>query len=130
MDLGKLGEVVFEIKQNYSLLYNNLSRKTSADYAEQKAHNTYPRLEFANPNLREISMSIKLVDSLLEKDPLKSSETINNYILRGEVVELTIGPYYRDSMKVVVLDSQETFKVMKGNKVSILELQINLKEYK
>lgn len=130
MDLGKLGEVVFEAKQNHSILYNSLSRKTSADYAEQKAHNTFPRLEFANPNLREISMNIKLVDSLLDKDPIKSNEIINNYILRGEVVDLTIGPYYGNSMKVVVLDSQETFKVMKGNKVSVLELQINLKEYR
>lgn len=129
MKLGKLGDVIFETSDKNILNYSNLTRKTSATYNEQKSKNDYPRLEFQNPELREISFNIKLIRSLLNEDPLVLSQKINSYILKGKVVEFILGDSYVSSGRFVILDSQETFKNIHGNKVDVMELSINLKEY-
>lgn len=129
MKLGQLGEIVFEVSRKNVVNYENLTRKTSADYSEQKTQNSFPRLEFSNPRGREISFHMKLVRSLMNKDPLILSQKINEYILKGEVIEFIIGSSYVNSGRFVITDSQETFKVINAEKVDVLELQLNLKEY-
>lgn len=129
MVLGKLGDVIFEVSDTNVVTYSNLTRKTSATYSTHKSKGEYPRLEFNNPEVRTLSLEITLTKTLMDDDPLELSQIINEYILKGEVVEFIIGTSYVSSGRFVIKDSSETFKVMNGERVDVLGLSLNLIEY-
>ena len=126
MQVGSLGEVVFETSHERILTINGVSREHSARYASHEVQGAPPRLEFLSRNLSSTSFSIKLISSL-GVNPQEELERLKKLCFDGEVVKLIMGGNLGD---VIIEKVSEAWKHTATNGTPFtIDVNISLKEY-
>lgn len=126
MQVGSLGDVVFESSTELVRTPENVSRERKARYEEHKVLGGLPRLEFVAPELATVSLAIRLRASL-GLDPLREADRIGSMCKDGTVQRLVLGGV---NFGNYVVDSMgQTIRQIGPNGVSSVDLSLTLKEY-
>ena len=129
MQIGALGDVVFETSRQMVRTFNNVERSNQARWAVHDIIGEEPMPEFIGPGQKEISLPIQLNILLLGGGSIEDElETIETMVDSGKVSTLVIGErifgkYYIESM------SDSTPHLGGRGEFLTTELTLTLKKY-
>lgn len=128
MQVGSIGDVVFEVSSSRVLTPESVSFSDGASYEEHKVIGAFPVSEYVAPELRTCHLTITLRRSM-GCDPKEEAEHLVDLCLDGEVVQLVVagenmGPY---TIRKVDQDWRHSSRSETGP--SSLTLTLELKEY-
>ncbi len=128
MQVGSLGDVVFETSAERVLTPSSFSKERSARYEDHQVQGGLPRSEFLAPELAGFDLSIRLCADL-GVNPIEMADRLSAYSTTGEVVRLILAGW--NLGKVTVRSVRQTWKYMGpgGTGVRIVDLTLQLKEY-
>ncbi len=128
MQIGSLGDVVFETSAEKVLTPSSFSKERSARHEDHQVQGGLPRSEFLAPELASYDLSIRLCASL-GVNPIEMADQLSAYSTTGEVVRLILAGW--NLGKVTVRSVRQTWKYMGsgGTGVQIVDLALQLKEY-
>lgn len=128
MQVGSLGDVVFETSAEKVLTPSSFSKERSARYEDHQVQGGLPRSEFLAPELASYDLSIRLCADL-GVNPIEMADQLSAYSTTGEVVRLILAGW--NLGKVTVRSVRQTWKYMGsgGTGVQIVDLALQLKEY-
>lgn len=89
MQIGSLGDTVFEVSSGKILTPSDFQMDRSAKYEDHEVQGSYPRSEFLAPDLANIKLSIVL-RSDLGCVPIEEAEALEYKMVDGEVLRLII----------------------------------------
>lgn len=128
MQVGSLGDTVFEASSEKVLTLSSFGKGRSARYEDHQVQGDLPRSEFLAPELATFDLIIHLRADL-GVNPAELADTISAYCKSGEVIRLILAGY--NLGKVTVRDVQQTWKHLGpgGKGVQSVGLTLQLKEY-
>lgn len=127
--IGCLGDIVFSVSSEMVKTFSNLKYSGSANFSEQKRHNTASILEFTGSSPSEISFSVTL-SYLLGVKVEDELNKIAAYTKNGNTLNLIIGNLRYGSYRWVISKYTVTYKYFdKLGKVVNAEVSLILKEY-
>lgn len=128
MQVGSLGDIVFETSAEKVLTPSSFNKGRSARYEDHQVQGELPRSEFLAPELATFDLAIRLRADL-GVNPADMADSISAYCKSGEVIRLIIAGY--NLGKVTVRDVQQAWKHLgaNGKGVQSVNLTLQLKEY-
>lgn len=128
MQVGCLGDVVFETSADKVLTPFSFGKERAGRYEDHQVQGALPRSEFLAPELATFDLAIRL-HADLGVNPVEMADHISAYSKSGEVVRLILAGY--NLGKVTVRSVRQTWKYMRpgGKGVQMVELTLQLKEY-
>ena len=128
MQVGSLGDVVFETSAERVLTPSSFSKERSARYEDHQVQGGLPRSEFLAPELASFDLAIRLCADM-GVNPIEMADQLSAYSTTGEVVRLILAGW--NLGKVTVRSVRQTWKYMEpgGTGVQIVDLALQLKEY-
>lgn len=131
--VGSLGEVDFYVRTSNGkpeiLSFHDLTRSSTANFAEHERNGGKPYLEYGGPGLDEINMTIE-ADVQYHINPIVVQEKLHQYAEAGTPNSLIIGGKRIGSNPFVVTSIADVYKrhFTDGRPLAIA-MQITLKEY-
>jgi hypothetical protein len=128
VDVGHIGEVIFETSAQRVLTPGGMRLSREARYEDHQVQGELPRSEFIAPDLSEVELDIHLRAGLVA-DPVREAEKISVYCRQGRVVRLLIAGW--NIGKFTVRKFSQDWKYLKpgGGGVQVIDLKLTLKEY-
>lgn len=128
MQVGSLGDVVFETSAEKVLTPSSFGVNRSARYEDHQVQGELARPEFLAPELATFDLTVSLRADM-GVNPAETAARISRYCKQGEVIRLIIAGY--NLGKVTVRDVQQTWKHLgaNGKGVQSVNLALQLKEY-
>lgn len=90
MEVGTLGDIVFEAGTMNVLVPQNISADSRMRYEEHNVFGSYPVMEWLGPETPEISLDVRLSRQLMEKEPDDVKIQLLSHMRRGDVLRLTL----------------------------------------
>lgn len=90
MEVGTLGDIVFEAGTMNVLVPQNISADSRMRYEEHNVFGSYPVMEWLGPETPEISLDVRLSRQLMERDPDDVKIQLLSHMRRGDVLRLTL----------------------------------------
>lgn len=90
MEVGTLGDIVFEAGTMNVLVPQNISADSRMRYEEHNVFGSYPVMEWLGPETPEISLDVRLSRQLMERDPDDVKVQLLSHMRRGDVLRLTL----------------------------------------
>ena len=90
MEVGTLGDIVFEAGTMNVLVPQNISADSRMRYEEHNVFGSYPVMEWLGPETPEISLDVRLSRQLMERDPDDVKVQLLSHMRRGNVLRLTL----------------------------------------
>lgn len=103
MEIGALGDVVFEVSSKAIETLNKFTWKVSAKFAEHKIHAGDTLLEFVGREEEKIGFDIELSREL-GVEPMAEIEKLLTYCRNGKALNLVIGTHAYGTYKWVIKD--------------------------
>lgn len=129
MTVGSLGDIVFSVSADKVETLSGLKYSESANFSEQKRHNTVSVLEYTGREPVEISFSIVL-SYLLGVKVEEELEKIAAYTRDGELLKLVLGKTIYGSYRWVITKYSVTYRDFdKYGDVVNASVSLSLKEY-
>ena len=128
MQVGSLGNIIFETSATRVLTLNDLSQEHSARFASHEVQGAAPRLEFLSRELSSTSFSLRFCSSF-GVNPLEEMKKLKAICHDGKVVKLIIAG--QNLGDVVVEKVSETWKhtAQNGQSPFIIDASVSIKEY-
>lgn len=128
MQIGSLGEVVFEASSGRVLTPTEFQVDCAARFEEHKVVGAPPRLEFLSAELTGMSLPIRLRADM-GVNPATEAEKLSALCREGKVVRLILAG--RSQGDVVIESVTQTWRLLSPNGKGpyLLDLDIKLKEY-
>ncbi len=132
-NVGSLGDIDFYVRsshgKNQVLSFHDLTRNTSANFAEHERNGGKPYLEYSGPGLDEVSLIIE-ADAQLRVNPLEIQAALHKYAEDGTPNMLVVGGKKIGDNPFVIVAISDIYKRFYTNgKPTAISMQINLKEY-
>lgn len=126
MQVGSLGDVIFEVSCERVLTPGPFTRERKIRYEQHNVLGALPRLEFLSPDLSTLSLNIRLLLSL-GVDPLREFSRLGAMCKEGVVARLILhGQNY--GMHVIESYSQGV-RHASSQRIISMDVTLNLKEY-
>ena len=90
MEVGTLGDIVFEAGTMNVLVPQNISADSRMRYEEHNVFGSYPVMEWLGPETPEISLDVRLSRQLMEREPDDVKIQLLSHMRRGDVQRLTL----------------------------------------
>lgn len=90
MEVGTLGDIVFEAGTMNVLVPQNISADSRMRYEEHNVFGSYPVMEWLGPETPEISLDVRLSRQLIEREPDDVKIQLLSHMRRGDVLRLTL----------------------------------------
>ena len=90
MEVGTLGDIVFEAGTMNVLVPQNISADSRMRYEEHNVFGSYPVMEWLGPETPEISLDVRLSRQLREREPDDVKIQLLSHMRRGDVLRLTL----------------------------------------
>lgn len=90
MEVGTLGDIVFEAGTMNVLVPQNISADSRMRYEEHNVFGSYPVMEWLGPETPEISLDVRPSRQLMERDPDDVKVQLLSHMRRGDVLRLTL----------------------------------------
>lgn len=90
MEVGTLGDVVFEAGTMNVLVPQNFSAESRMRYEEHNVFGTFPVMEWLGPETPEISLDVRLSRQLMEREPDDVKVQLLSHMRRGDILRLTL----------------------------------------
>lgn len=90
MEVGTLGDIVFEAGTMNVLVPQNISADSRMRYEEHNVFGSYPVMEWLWPETPEISLDVRLSRQLMEREPDDVKIQLLSHMRRGDVLRLTL----------------------------------------
>ena len=90
MEVGTLGDIVFEAGTMNVLVPQNISADSRMRYEEHNVFGSYPVMEWLGPETPEISLDVRLSRQLMEREPDDVEIQLLSHMRRGDVLRLTL----------------------------------------
>ena len=90
MEVGTLGDIVFEAGTMNVLVPQNISADSRMRYEEHNVSGSYPVMEWLGPETPEISLDVRLSRQLMEREPDDVKIQLLSHMRRGDVLRLTL----------------------------------------
>lgn len=90
MEVGTLGDIVFEAGTMNVLVPQNISADSRMRYEEHNVFGSYPVMEWLGPETPEISLDVRLSRQLMEREPDDVKIQLLSHMRRGDVLRLTL----------------------------------------
>jgi len=90
VEVGTLGDIVFEAGTMNVLVPQNISADSRMRYEEHNVFGSYPVMEWLGPETPEISLDVRLSRQLMERDPDDVKVQLLSHMRRGDVLRLTL----------------------------------------
>lgn len=132
-NVGSLGDIDFHVRSSYGknqvLSFHDLTRNTSANFAEHERNGGKPYLEYSGPGLDEVSLIIE-ADAQLGVNPLEIQAALHKYAEDGTPNMLVVGGKKIGDNPFVIVAISDIYKRFYTNgKPTAISMQITLKEY-
>ncbi len=132
-NVGSLGDIDFYVRsshgKNQALSFHDLTRNSSANFAEHERNGGKPYLEYSGPGLDEISLIIE-ADVQFGVNPLEIQAALHQYAENGTPNMLVVGgKKIGDNPFVIVAISDVYKRYYTNGKPTAISMQITLKEY-
>ena len=129
-NVGSLGDIDFYVRsshgKNQVLSFHDLTRNTSANFAEHERNGGKPYLEYSGPGLDEVSLII----AQLGVNPLEIQAALHKYAEDGTPNMLVVGGKKIGDNPFVIVTISDIYKRFYTNgKPTAISMQITLKEY-
>ena len=125
--LATLGPVVFVASTGLVRTFGDAAHKTAARWATHAVIAQKPVQEFGGPELRTLSLTIRL-DAALGVDPETEADALRTSVETGEVLPLLLGGETRGDW--VCKELGETWRqVTAAGEVRVIDLSLSLEEY-
>jgi hypothetical protein len=128
VQVGSIGDVVFETSAERVLTPDSLQRSREARYEDHQVQGELPRPEFIAPDLSEVELGIRL-NAGLGVNPVEMSDQIATYCKEGRVVHLIIAGYNFGKVTVRKFSTDWRHLSPNGRGVQTVDLKLTLKEY-
>lgn len=128
MQVGSLGDIIFETSATKILTLNDFSREHSARFASHEVQGAAPRLEFLSRELSSSSFTLRFCSSF-GTNPLEEMEKLKALCHDGKVVKLIIAG--QNLGDVIVEKVSEAWKhtAPNGQGPFIIDASVSIKEY-
>jgi len=90
VEVGTLGDIVFEAGTMNVLVPQNISADSRMRYEEHNVFGSYPVMEWLGPETPEISLDVRLSRQLMEREPDDVKIQLLSHMRRGDVLRLTL----------------------------------------
>lgn len=90
MEVGTLGDIVFEAGTMNVLVPQNISADSRMRYEEHNVFGSYPVMEWLGPETPEISLDVRLSRQLMEREPDDVKIQLLSHMRKGDVLRLTL----------------------------------------
>lgn len=90
MEVGTLGDIVFEAGTMNVLVPQNISADSRMRYEEHNVFGSYPVMEWLGPETPEISLDVRLSRQLMEREPDDVKIQLLSHMRRGDVLRLIL----------------------------------------
>ena len=90
MEVGTLGDIVFEAGTMNVLVPQNISADSRMRYEEHNVFGSYPVMEWRGPETPEISLDVRLSRQLMERELDDVKIQLLSHMRRGDVLRLTL----------------------------------------
>lgn len=90
MNIGSLGDVVFETSSQKVLTPNSAKFSFESRYEDHQVQGTYEKSEFLAPSLGTVTFAMHLRRDFLGESPLKTVLKLQSMQRRGEIVRLIL----------------------------------------
>ena len=90
MEVGTLGDIVFEAGTMNVLVPQNISADSRMRYEEHNVFGSYPVMEWLGPETPGISLDVRLSRQLMEREPDDVKIQLLSHMRRGDVLRLTL----------------------------------------
>lgn len=90
MEVGTLGDIVFEAGTMNVLVPQNISADSRMRYEEHNVFGSYPVMEWLGPETPEISLDVRLSRQLMERELDDVKIQLLSHMRRGDVLRLTL----------------------------------------
>lgn len=129
MQVGSLGDVVFETSASRVLTPSSFEFSSSARFEDHEVHGAKQRTEFLGPDLCEFDMDITVHRSL-GVEPEQVLVQLGGYCQQGTVARLIVAG--KNICRCTVREVSTTWRHLApgGNGVLAMDLKLKLKEYR
>lgn len=126
MQIGSLGDIIFEVSSDKVLTPTEFSRERKARYEQHNVLGALPRLEYLSADLAEVNLPLRLRADF-GVDPVREFERIGECCKEGKVLRLILcgvsyGQYVIESYSQQIRYGQSRF-------VQAMDVTLKLKEY-
>jgi len=130
MQVGSLGEFVFEVSDEVALTLDNFKRDSKARYAEHKIIGRPAILEFLGRELESIKFTMIFAKSLGISDLLQEVHKLREMCWNGTAEFFCLNNHLYTENKMIIESVGEDVKHFSGSGEHILtEVDVSLKEY-
>lgn len=132
-NVGSFGDVDFYVRsgngKNQILSFHDLTRNSSANFAEHERNGGKPFLEYGGPGLDEVSLTVE-ADAQYQVRPLEVQEKLHRYAEDGTPNTLVVGGRKIGNSPFVITAISDVYKRhhTDGRPIAI-SMQLTLKEY-
>lgn len=127
MQVGSLGDIIFETSVKKIIAPNNISREHSARYASHEVQGAPPRLEFLARDLSTTSFSLRFCAAFT--NPLKELNRLKEICHEGKVVKFILGGVNQGDMIIEKVSESWRHTAPNGKTPFIIDVNVSLKEY-
>lgn len=127
MNIGSLGDIVFETSNTRVLTLQSFKSSREAKYEEHNVLGASPRSEFVHAGLATLDMSITLRADL-GVDPIREAGRLDTYCKNGNILRLILAGVNLGKFTLRNL-SQEWKYLHRGTGPQHINITIQLKEY-
>lgn len=130
MNIGSLGDVVFEVSDDSILTITGVSRSGNAKTASHERHRNVSMLEWTGYEAESLSININLVQYLTDRSIVAVRDTLIDYCRQGTPVTFVLGSerYGRYKWLITGWSEQSEYFDVIGN-VQQLSMALTLTEY-
>lgn len=126
MQVGSLGDVIFEASSTRLLAPNDVKLSWDVKFEDHEIQGAAPRSEFIAPGLGSCSFTLLLMSDL-GVDPVTEYGKLITHLQSGDVLQLIIGGKNFGDWTLRKVDG--TIKYMTNNVPVVMEVAVELKEY-
>lgn len=127
MQVGSLGDIIFETSANNIITPSNISSEHSARYASHEVQGAPPRLEFLARELSAISFGLRFCATFV--NPIDELNRLKIICHEGKVVRLILGGINQGDVIIEKVSESWKHTAPKGQSPFIIDVNISLKEY-
>lgn len=129
MQVGSLGDVVFETSSQKVLTPNSAKFSFESRYEDHQVQGAYEKSEFLAPSLGSVTLSMHLRRDFLGESPLYTILKLQTMQRRGQIVRLTLRNVNYGRFTVRKVDYDWTGVVKNEPGPFSADVTVELKEY-
>lgn len=128
MQVGSLGDTIFEVSSAKIMTPSGISMSRDTSYEDHAVQGDFPRPEYLAPGLMTVNLAITLRADL-GVDPLDEAISLEGALILGEVLRLVIAGQNLGQFTIRKMDQNWRYLMKSRPGPRTIDLSLELREY-